>query len=144
MRMATVSIRDYNQQIASVATCLDDVGLVPSLVSGARVFLKPNLTFPSHRPGVTTTPTFIENVVSELSRRGAAISVGEADGGYGSWPAETGFLGHDLPSICQRYRTDLVNLSACPAVPIEMSLCGRQMVLDLPRILVEETDIFIT
>jgi uncharacterized protein (DUF362 family) len=93
----TAALEEHLQQALSH---LEWEKLVPS---GARVFFKPNLTYPSPKLGVTTTPEFIEAVVRVFAQRSTHLIVGDSDGGYGGWPAEISFASHRLPDICIRY-----------------------------------------
>src|SRR5688500_14282943 len=58
------------------------------LPRGCRVAVKPNLTFPTHRPGVTTSPAVLRTVVQLLVERSNQVFVVESDGGYGAWDCE--------------------------------------------------------
>ncbi len=49
--------------------------------AGSRVFIKPNLTFPTFKPGVITNPACLEQLIIALKDYTDDITVGEADGG---------------------------------------------------------------
>lgn len=142
--MARVIIEDANDIARSVRKAASALGPEVEVQSGERVFLKPNLTYPTHRPGVTTSPRFLRAVLEYFSDIGARITVGEGDGGYGAWPADVAFDGHGLHSLCREYGADLVNLSAVPSEVVELTVRGNPYQLALPRILLEETDAFVT
>jgi uncharacterized protein (DUF362 family) len=112
--------------------------------ANARVFIKPNLTWPEHIPGVTTTPKAIYSVVSVLRDRTRRITLGESDGGYHSFRAEEAFSGHGLQDMAQQLGFQLVNLSRLPAETREVEVAGRSMRVTLPRFLLCEVDVFIT
>lgn len=114
------------------------------IAPGSSVFLKPNLTFPTYEPGITTSPEFIEGVVKVISSRTNHIMVGESDGGYRGWPAEMAFEGHNLPAICKRYGVKLINLSKQPCIPLSVNLTKGLINLNLPAVLLNEVDVFIT
>ena len=111
---------------------------------GARVFFKPNLTYPSPKPGVTTTPGFIEAVLHVFSQRTSNLIVGESDGGYRGWPAEIAFQTHGLPEICARNGVQLVNLSKQPRTALEFNLSRGRVLLELPTLLLEGIDVLVT
>lgn len=111
---------------------------------GARVLIKPNFTFPFYKPGVTTSVAVIEALVSILGARTDRISIGETDGGAHSWKAEEAFEGHDLPRIAKEYGVSLVNLTKSPREWVELPLRRETIRIELPRILIRETDVFIT
>jgi len=123
---------------------LEWVGASEVVSSGARVFLKPNLTWRHHLPGVTTTPIFIEAVVSLLRDRTRNLVVGESDGGYHSFKAEEAFESHGLYNLRKRFGIQVVNLSNGGSESRSVEIAGRPVTVDLPRFLLEEVDVFIT
>ncbi len=110
----------------------------------ARVFIKPNLTWPQHLPGVTTTPQAIEAVVAALKQRTGRISVGESDGGYHAYKAEEAFAGHNLYSLQEKYGIQVVNLSDLPSETVVVEIARKKVSVSLPKLLLHETDVFIT
>jgi uncharacterized protein (DUF362 family) len=86
---------------------LDWLGELPR----GTAFVKPNLTFPEYRPGVTTNPELLEQVLVQLKRRVGHVIVGESDGGNHSFKADDAFRGHGLDVMCRRLGVRLVNLS---------------------------------
>jgi uncharacterized protein (DUF362 family) len=113
------------------------------VASGARVFLKPNLTYPTPKPGVTTTPKFIEAAIQIFSQRTSNLIVGESDGGYRGWPAEMAFHSHGLPEVCRRYGARLVNLSKVPRKTVEIKFREEIRKLNLPSLLLDEIDVLV-
>lgn len=76
------------------------------------VFIKPNLTFTIHKPGVTVRPEFILSIIKILTEMGVQqIEVCESDGGYGSFSANEAFIGHDLVGMAKDYGFKLRNLT---------------------------------
>ena len=142
--MTTVIIEDADDTRAAVQRALTDMGMTRSVKPGDRVFFKPNLTYPSHRPGVTTSPHFIRAVLETFADLGAKLTVGEGDGGYGAYPADVAFEGHGLREICQTFAADLVNLSLAPARQEELLVRDEPYPLALPVVLLDETDLFVT
>ena len=128
----------------SIADVLDAMPEESKLRRGERVFLKPNLTYPTHRPGVTTRPEFLRAVVGNLRDLGAEVLVGESDGGYGAWPASLAFEGHGLPELCKETGATLVDLTKADATPVKLTAEGASFDLRLPTVLVEEIDAFVT
>ena len=110
----------------------------------SRVFLKPNLTWRQPMPGVTTTPAFIQAVVSALRSRTNDIVIGESDGGYHSFTAEEAFASHGLYHLRDRYGIRIVNLSAGPCESRTVYIGGRSETVELPRLLFDQVDVFIT
>jgi uncharacterized protein (DUF362 family) len=110
----------------------------------ARVFVKPNLTWPVHLPGVTTTPQMLESLVQVLLSRTKNIAIGESDGGYHSFKAEEAFKGHNLFHLRDKYGISLVNLSDFPSEHIKGTIAGRETQVKLPSLLLHDIDVFIT
>jgi len=109
-----------------------------------RIFIKPNFTAPFYQPGVTTSPEMIEAIVSALRTRTSNIIVGESDGGYRSFKAEEAFRNHGLYNIADKYGIKVVNLSKTESEHIEVELSSRKIRVELPSMLLHETDVFIT
>ena len=132
-----------NREI-DIKNTLKFLGWEKIISHGSRVFLKPNLTFPTYKPGVTTSPEFIEAVVKVISSSTNQITIGESDGGYRGWPAEMAFESHNLPSICKRYGAKLVNLSKQPCTSFSFNLSKGLVKLNLPALFADDVDVFIT
>ena len=110
----------------------------------SRIFVKPNLTFPSYKPGVTVSPEFLETLIGTLKTRCNRIIVGETDGGYYTWKAGEAFQGHRLDEICKKYDVELVNLSEVEAERVVLDLSSEKVEIPLPALLLHEVDTFVT
>ena len=121
-------------------SCLGD-GIVKS---GDRVFIKPNLTYPFYKPGVTTSPAMIEAVVSVLLDYTSHITIVESDGGAHAWPAEEAFAGHQVPEMCRRFGIQATNLSKMAREVAHTEIAGRQVSVELPAPLLHESDLLVT
>jgi uncharacterized protein (DUF362 family) len=119
---------------------IDWTSLVPT---GARAFLKPNFTYPFHKPGVTTSRAFIEAAVGALAGRAGEVVICESDGGSCAWTADQAFEGHDLPRICAEHGARTMNLSR-QAREWEAAVDGQVVRVELPAPLLHEADVFIT
>ena len=106
------------------------------------VFIKPNLTWPDPKPGVTTSLPFIEALLAILTRRTHKVVLGESNGG--TFLAEEAFAKHGLPELCQKYGVALVNLSRQPTLPLEDRVAGKKIEIEASRYLIEDVDVFIT
>jgi uncharacterized protein (DUF362 family) len=111
---------------------------------GARVAIKPNLTYPIHKPGVTTSPAVLEALVRTLSIRTRHITVVESDGGCAAWTTEEAFRGHGILEMCRRYGARAINLTNYPRERVESEIAGRGVEVELSKLLTRETDVFIT
>ncbi len=110
----------------------------------ARVFIKPNFTSPRPEKGVTTNPDVIRSLLEILSERTNSIIIGESDGGNHSFSADEAFEGHDMYRICKETGAKLVNLSTLPSQSVESAVLGRRVRVELPELLLNEIDCFIT
>ncbi len=139
-----VRIQDSKNLENSIADVLDAMPEDSKVRRGERVFLKPNLTYPTHRHGVTTRPEFLRAVIGNFRDVGAEVLVGESDGGYGAWPASLAFEGHGLPELCKEMGASLIDLTKAEAMNVNLATEETTYDLPLPRVLVEEMDAFIT
>jgi uncharacterized protein (DUF362 family) len=121
------------------------IGPKQFLRSRARVFVKPNLTFPVYRRGVMTSPECIEAVVIALKDYTDSIVVGEADsGGYNRFSMDHVFSATGILDLERRYGAKVVNLSKLPSRDIEVRTRWRRLSVPLPSILLDDTDLLIT
>jgi uncharacterized protein (DUF362 family) len=141
--MSWVLIEDAFDVATSTLAAVKALNGRPTMAN-ARVFLKPNLTYPRHKPGVTTSPRFLAAVLEAFTSLGASVTVGEGDGGYGAWSADLAFEGHGLPALCRRYGAKLVNLSTVPSRITEVDVSGTSFRTRLPILLLDEVDLFVT
>lgn len=134
------------------AGCQDAVAravrfLLPSerLRPGACVVLKPNLTFPHPKPGVTTSPEAVEAALACLADLGCKVTVCESDsGGYNPFSMDAVFEATGLRQIAARYGARLVNLSGQPVRKIAVRCGLKTRQVPIPSLLMDETDLFIT
>jgi uncharacterized protein (DUF362 family) len=111
---------------------------------GDHVFIKPNLTYPTYKQGVTTSPRVIESLVKVLVNQTTNVTIVESDGGSHAWQAEEAFKGHKVYEICSRYGAKSLNLSKAPSKVIQVSVADRRVKMELPSPLLDDADLFIT
>ena len=97
-----------------VQQALDWINWETVVRPGDRVFIKADLTWSSHMPGVTTSPEFIKAIVEVIRPLAGKVIVGESDGGYHSFDAEEAFESHDLYELADRHGVQVVNLIDLP------------------------------
>jgi len=102
------------------------------IYADSRVWIKPNLTFPEYRPGVTTSPHFMAALLDVLRERTRHLTVFESDGGNNSYPMEKAFKAHNLVEICGDRDVRLVNLSRLKWESVEIPV-GRGKSLTIPQ-----------
>ena len=124
---------------------LDYVGFVDKLPSRPKIFVKPNLTFPVYRPGVMTSPEAVEAAIRVLVDVGAQVWVGDSDsGGYNPFSMHEVYRQTGIAEVAPRYGAQVVNLSDLPRKTISFACRGKEVTLDLPRLLIEEIDALVT
>src|SRR2546426_11411774 len=108
--------------------------------SAAKIFVKPNFTFPKPLRGVTTSRELLLDALRLLGETGAEVFVGESNGGYGSFFASEAFAGHGLHEICKQTGSTPVDLSQTETEEQRASIGGKVVSVRLPRFLVREVD----
>lgn len=116
----------------------------PELPRRSRVAVKPNLTWTSHRPGVTTSPEVLRAVVARLVERSNQVFVVESDGGYGAWDCERAMRGHGVHEICAALGATVVNLTTAPRASLAVRHRGRVLQIPFPRMLLDSIDAFVS
>lgn len=130
---------------AAIREGLEYVGLVSRLRPGDRVFVKPNLTYPTYRPGVMTSPEAVEALIRVLGDHAVRITVGEADsGGYNPFSMSEVFRATGLEEMARRYGVDLVNLTHAPSRPLRIRSGLRRLEVPLPVRVLDDTDWFVS
>ena len=108
------------------------------------VFVKPNLTFPYYKEGITTTPGLLRNLLEIFKDRADDVILGESDGGKHSFTADKSFEGHDMYDICRETGVELVNLSKLSSTFVEDKIQGKKVKVQLPKLLLEKIDCFLS
>ena len=144
-RVYVSKFNDVTEMCEKMAQALEWIGGYSMVRAQSRVFIKPNLTYPFYKRGVTTSPEVIEAIVAALRNQTSNITIGESDGGgKDSWTADEALQGHNLLGIAEKYNVGLVNLSRVPSQYVETTVEEEVIGVDLPSILLNEVDVFIT
>lgn len=123
------------------------IGLKKDLLSANTVFVKPNLTYPEYRKGVTTRKDFIESLVDVLitTKPDLKIYIGEGDGGYNSYSSDAAFENMGFYELESEYpQIKIVNLSKVPSQCVEIDTPRGIYKLLLPKIFFDEVDFSIS
>lgn len=140
--IARVSTTGY---LESIRAGLSFTGVAELLKPDARVFLKPNLTFPTYRPGVMTSIEALEAAIVALKDYTSHIHVGDSDsGGYNPFSMKKVYDEIGMYDLGARYGVEVVNLSDLPRRSVALGGGRRPILLDLPVLLTDETDVLIT
>jgi len=111
----------------------------------SRIFIKPNLTFPTYRPGVMTSPAAVEAAILALREYTPNIILGDADsGGYNRFSMDEVYRETGLWQFAEKYGVQVVNLSSGERKTIHFCYGGKDFSLALPRLLTDEIDLLIT
>ncbi|MFA4884182.1 MAG: DUF362 domain-containing protein [Candidatus Margulisiibacteriota bacterium] len=134
-----------NDELEKLAAGFKWVGLDQAVKPGMTVLLKPNLTYPKFKPGVTTTPKVLEATIKLLKDLGARIVVGESDGGYDSYEVKDAFHDYGLYDLEKKYGIKVVNFSQDKSSwrYLTINKYFKQFKVEYPALL-EDCDHFIT
>lgn len=124
---------------------LEITGFFEGVRPKAKVFLKPNLTFPVYRPGVMTSFECLEAATEVLVGRGYEVMIGEADsGGYNRFSMDEVFEKIGINRLAERTGAKVVNISFTAAEVVELKVGMRTLRIPIPKLLLEEVDAFIS
>ncbi|MBN1689467.1 MAG: DUF362 domain-containing protein [Dehalococcoidia bacterium] len=114
------------------------------LNSKSTVFIKPNFTFPRHIEGVTTSPELLRSLLRLLKGKAGRVILGESDGANHAFTAEESLAGHGMYDICREEGAEAISLSKMPSTTIESSVLGKKVTVQLPDLLLNDVDCFIS
>lgn len=135
---------DFESQIINSVNL---IGLAEEAKSAKSVFIKPNLTFPEYKKGVTTRVEFIRSLVSALVsiNPGLKIYIGEGEGGYNSYSISQAFRKMGFFGIEKDFsQIKIINLSQTPFKTYTIDTKKGPYKLDLPVIFQEKIDFSIS
>jgi len=130
----------FGRAIASLS-CRDDFD------AARAVFIKPNLTYPIYKQGVTTRVEFVAQLVASLREINSStvIYLGEGEGGYNSFSMTEAMRSMGFHEIAQSFpNVRIVNLSQQPTRTVQLQAKGKPYLLDLPALFFDEIDFSIT
>ena len=111
----------------------------------ARVFIKPNLTFPAYRPGVMTSPQAVEAAVIAIKEYTPNIYLGDSDsGGYNRFSMDEVYRETGLWQLGDKYCVQVVNLSKLERKFIHFEYKNKVFKLALPRLLTDDVDLLVS
>lgn len=125
----------------------ESLSLINDFNRSKAVLIKPNLTYPCYKEGVTTRKEFVESLVICLRKINTTtkIYIGEGEGGYNSFSMSDSMKAMGYNQIESKYpNVMVVNLSKLPRRQTELQVGGRPYYLDLPSIFFDEIDFSIT
>ncbi|HWR28383.1 MAG TPA: DUF362 domain-containing protein [Negativicutes bacterium] len=148
---ATVIVSKMQEDNVLLSKQIEDtfplLGLAEDFAKARAVFIKPNLTYPDYKPGVTTRVEFVEALVAALRRinQDTRIIIGEGEGGYHSFSMTQAMKTMGFGDIALRYpNVSIVNLSELPRHSVALRVKNSDYKMELPAVFFEEIDFSIT
>ncbi len=132
---------------AQMRNGLAAVGLVADVRTAKAVFVKPNLTFPEHKDGVTTRAEFVEELVVGLLEANPhlKIFIGEGEGGYNSFSMSGAMRTMGYDDVAHRHpNVELVNLTKIPSAEVVLETPRGPFALRVPELLLRDVDLSIS
>ncbi|MDD4869345.1 MAG: DUF362 domain-containing protein [Kiritimatiellae bacterium] len=139
--------KDLTGLCAQFSGAFDSIGLSPAFNKSQAIFIKPNLTYPNFKEGVTTGRDFVAALVAALRNINTKtkIYIGEGEGGYNSFSMTDAMRNMGFYEIAQNYpNVGIINLSKLGTRIVELTANGKLYPLMLPEIFFREIDFSIT
>lgn len=125
----------------------DSTGLSLAFNTAQAIFIKPNLTYPRYKEGVTTRKDFVASLVDSLRKINTTtkIYIGEGEGGYNSFSMTDAMRDMGFFEIAENYpNVEAINLSKLKTRIVELRANGKPYPISLPEIFFKEIDFSIT
>jgi uncharacterized protein (DUF362 family) len=123
------------------------IGLDIDTLSARVILIKPNLTYPTYKKGVTTRIEFIREVVGALIylNKNINIYIGEGEGGYNSFSMDQAFKNMGFLELKNEFpQVEIVNLSRCASRKVAVQTLRGEYEINLPEIFFSEIDFSIS
>lgn len=123
------------------------LGLISAFTNAKSIFIKPNLTYPHFKAGVTTRRDFVAALVAALRNINTTtkIYIGEGEGGYNSFSMTDAMKNMGFYEIAEAYpNVEIVNLSHLATRKVVLKANGKPYSLNLPELFFSEIDFSIT
>ena len=132
---------------AQISNATDRIGLEKDTKSAQAILIKPNLTYPVFKKGVTTRVEFVRALVSVLTKINPALKIyiGEGEGGYNSFSMTEAFKNMGFFELEKEFpQVKIINLSKIPSKEIEIDTPRGTYKIALPGIFFDEIDFSIS
>lgn len=129
------------------STSIKAISLDEAFDKANAVFIKPNLTYPIYKEGVTTRKEFVECLVAALREINSTtkIIIGEGEGGYNSFSMTEALQTMGFYDIAKKYpNVEIVNLSKISRITVQIMENNKPYLLELPEIFFKEIDFSIS
>ncbi|MHC9543681.1 MAG: DUF362 domain-containing protein [Vulcanimicrobiota bacterium] len=130
-----------------LSSCFEKLSLIDHFSSAKAVLLKPNLTYPRYKEGVTTRKEFITALISALRKINSTtrIIIGESDGGYNSFSMTDGLRDMGYYEMAKEFpHVEIINLSKVPAREVTLDTARGPFKIKLPELFFTEIDFSIS
>ncbi|MBF0343513.1 MAG: DUF362 domain-containing protein [Nitrospirae bacterium] len=148
--MPTVTVEKYKEEtlINQIEKACQTIGIAEDISNVSRsVFIKPNLTYPFYKKGVTTRVEFVRSLVDVLKKLNPKIKIyiGEGDGGYNSYSMTDAFKNMGFTTIMDEFsNVEIINLSKVPSRTVVINTLLGDYPVDLPEIFFTDIDFSIS
>ncbi len=122
----------------SIRKALSWTNWTDRIKSSSLVFVKPNFTWPKFRPGVVTSPIFLQRLLPILKERADRVVLGESD--LSVFRTSKAFRGLGIDKICKEAGVETVELTRTRAVRVQARVGRRKVSLLLPKLIVDDVD----
>lgn len=132
--------------VSQIGEAAEMIGIGERMKSARKVFIKPNLTYPAYKTGVTTRKEFVEALVTGLRKFNPVtkIYIGDGEGGYNSFSMSEALRTMGYYKIAEKVpNVEIVNLSLLPRQTVKVEVKGQAYPLELPA-LFDDVDFSIT
>jgi len=132
---------------AQLVRSAQKIGLDTDTVSARAILIKPNLTYPTYKKGVTTSIGFIREVVGTLKdfNKNVKIYIGEGEGGYNSFSMDEALKTMGFGELASEFsQVEIVNLSKVPSKKVKLQTLRGQYEINLPELFFSEIDFSIS
>lgn len=126
---------------------INAISLDEAFAKASAVFIKPNLTYPTYKKGITTRKEFVENLVAALRLINSTtkIYIGDGEGGYNSFSMTDALNDMGFHEIHEKYPSvEIVNLSAIKRVNVQLMVDKKPYSIELPELFFKEIDFSIS
>jgi uncharacterized protein (DUF362 family) len=130
-----------------LARQFDDAALAIGLTERVRtvktLFIKPNLTYPVYKKGVTTRVEFVRALTEALLRANPRLKIfiGEGEGGYNSFSMSDAMHTMGFSRIADEHgQVEIINLSKVPTRTVELETLKGPYNIALPEVFFTEID----
>ena len=138
---------DEVSMLVQLVSSIKEISMDKAFADARAVFIKPNLTYPKYKEGVTTRVEFVANLVAALRQINTTtkIYIGEGEGGYNSFSMSDALNLMGFYEIAKRYpNVEIVNLSSLKRITVQITANRKPYSIELPQFFFNEIDFSIS